>query len=257
MQSFLSISRFFGRLLVPNTHNGWIWFQTLILLGGLWVGHWDPLLIVMAYFFETILIGITHIIKMLAVWRFGRAHQMAIKSDPFNDGNHFATIPFFMVHYFFFVAIQSVFIFVFFGSAIPGRVEAFHIIDNYTRLLQIPTFLMVFSLLAVTQVGRLISDWFAGNKLHQYTLQDLFFQPYLRIFVQQFVAVLAGFFFIISKQGEAAALLVIGLRFFTDMLMIGVKQDPKTKEKVLAKMHDDKTPPTADSRRQIEAFLEP
>jgi len=156
---------YIGAIIAPGKHNFWIWFQMLFTLGGLFFGHWNPLLVVMAYFFETIIIGITHIVKMIAVWKYGKAHQLSVKMDPHDNMNHLGSIPFFIMHYFFFVGIQSVFVFLFFRKRVNGIVEPFHILENHGALLRNREFLLVFYLLTITHISLLTSDWFFGGKL--------------------------------------------------------------------------------------------
>lgn len=81
-------------------------------------------------------------------------------------------------------------------------------------------------------------------------------QPYIRILVQQFVVILAGFFFILSTEGFAAALLVIALRLISDTLLIGIKQSPVLKEKLVKHMLKNDGVKEKEIREQLDALLD-
>ncbi len=65
------------------------------------------------------------------------------------------------------------------------------------------------------------------------TIKELFFQPYLRIFVQQLIAILGGFLFMVLSGAKGIAVLVIVLKTFVDLMGISMKSNKKFKEKVI------------------------
>ncbi len=240
---------------LPGKHNSWLWAQAIVMAIGVLWWHWSPFLVVMAYFFETIIIGITHVFKMWIVWRYGREQDAAANANTADTMYHVGTIIFFLFHYFFFVAIQSIFVFAFFGKELGSR-EAFHIIDNYAILLSKPDFLLVFAIQAVTHIGMVIRQWFIPKRYHQTNLKKLFAQPYLRIFIQQFVTILAGFFFIILNTGTAAAILLIVLRLFIDCVLLAARHDETRKNSLVDYLSKDGGVKKSDMKEQIDAFLE-
>lgn len=240
---------------LPGRHNFWLWAQAIIMLTGLIWWGWSPLLVVMAYFFETIIIGILHIAKMLSVWRYGKEQQLAVRANKHDTMNHVGLIPFFMVHYFFFVGIQSIFVFSFFGKELGSR-DAFGLIENYQLLLSKPEFLLVFAIQVATHTGILIRQWIIPARYHQYTLNKLFIQPYLRIFIQQFVTILAGFFFIILNTGIAVAILLIVLRLLLDCLLLAARHDEGRKNSLVAYLSKDGGVKAEDIKEQVDVFLD-
>lgn len=240
---------------LPGKHNFWVWVQAIIMFTGLIWWRWSPLLVVMAYFFETIIVGIIQIAKMWTVWRYGREQEVAVKTDKHDTMNHIGAIPFFMVHYFFFIAIQSIFVFSFFGSEL-GSNDAFNLIDNYSILLSKPEFMLVFTIQAVTHIGMVARQWFLPGRYHFYTLKKLFIQPYLRIFIQQFVTILAGFFFIILNTGMAAAILLIVLRLLLDCLLLAARYDEGIKSSIVAYLSKDGDVKPKEIKEQVDAFLD-
>ncbi len=79
-------------------------------------GGWSPFYVVIAYFLETIIIGLIHVVKMVTVLQKGHAQKEAVILNKFDNMNHWGAILFFMFHYFFFVAIQSIFAFALFDK---------------------------------------------------------------------------------------------------------------------------------------------
>ena len=84
----------------------------------------------------------------------------------------------------------------------------------------------------------------------------MFVQPYIRILIQQFVVILSGFFFILSSEGYAAALLVIGFRLLTDTLLIGVKFSEPLKEKLITYLLKNEGVQEKEIREQLDAMLD-
>lgn len=230
--------------------------QAMVMAAGMLYGGWSPFYVVIAYFLETIIIGLIHVVKMQTVLQKGHARKEAVMLNKFENMNHWGAILFFMFHYFFFIAIQSIFAFVLFDKYLPTDNEAFGLIDNYTWLFSQHEFELIFGILAVSHIGIALREWFIPEKYHTYTLKNLFMQPYIRILVQQFVVILAGFFFILSTEGYAAALLVIGLRVLSDTLLIGVKQSTLLKEKLVKHMLKNDGVKEKEIREQLDALLD-
>ena len=80
----------------PTPQNAFVWLSSIYLLFLLYLGKATPMTILFVYFLETIIIGLFNALKMLWSIQFG---------------NHkgFFLIFFFLFHYGFFVAIQSIF----------------------------------------------------------------------------------------------------------------------------------------------------
>lgn len=104
---------------VPNKKNIFVWLNAIFLIVLLIIGKADPLTIVMAYFLETIIIGIVNAFKMF----------MVISTNPKGKKNY-GLILFFLVHYTFFVAIQLIFVFAFLQMSDSNVKEPFNLFDN-------------------------------------------------------------------------------------------------------------------------------
>ncbi|MFC7356741.1 DUF6498-containing protein [Jejudonia soesokkakensis] len=238
-------------LLFPNKYNILVWANTLFLLVLLLSGYASAITIVLAYFMETIIIGLFHILKLWIVVKKGKP------GDPTkNDGmSGMGVIPFFIVHYGMFVAIQSIFVFSFFAHDFPEIKEAFHLIDNYTFALQLDGMHAIIASLVVTNLGYFYTNFLATEKYKEYTPAQLFFKPYVRIFIQQFAVILAGFFFIILSQGIAAAILLLIIRLPVDLIMVGIHKDSKPFE-AYVKKHSTTYNQYLETKKKYQEFSE-
>jgi hypothetical protein len=85
--------------------NNAILLNAFFLIALLLSGKANPMAIVFAYVFETIIIGLIHAVKLFYIIRYdnepGKVEKKLV---------NFASIFFFLIHYGFFVAIQTVFI---------------------------------------------------------------------------------------------------------------------------------------------------
>ncbi len=214
-------------IFLPTSRNIFIWLNMLMMLAGLLFLGWRPVIIVFAYVFETIVIGIIHLFKLWMVYRYGRTQKNTpVSKDP-RQMNGWGIIPFFFVHYFFFIFVQSVFIFSTVGSSLPNLPsDSFNVWENFRFLLSQTDMQLAFGSIAIASLAYSIRNFFIPQRYHNYTLSILFMQPYIRIFVQQLIAILAGFFFFFSDGAMVAALLLICARFILDMYLLAVKYNP-------------------------------
>jgi hypothetical protein len=250
-------AKWFFEILKPSASNWLIWAGSLILLAGLFYGNWNPLVVVFGYFLETIVIGLVHLSKMWATLRMGTAQQNA-RSSPFNSslGGGFAIV-FFLLHYFFFVFGQSIFVFSFFGRQEFGFDSAFNVFKNYYTLLQRPDMQLVFGIVVATQLGSAIMYFFVPRKYNQYTLEQLFLQPYLRIVVQQFATILTGFFMLLLGGPLAAALLLILVRLVVDCALAGVRHNARLRLALQTVLLKNETPEAkVEAQKLMEVWLD-
>lgn len=202
---------------------------SLVLAAGLFWGHWNPLVVVFGYFLETIVVGMVHVAKMSSVLRFGQAQRRAMQSGGISE-NAFTGlfgIVFFVVHYFFFVFVQSVFVFSFFSPAAFGFADGFKVFRNYALLLQRPDMQLVLGIVVATQLGAVVKNFYLPRKYDVYTLEQLFLQPYLRIFVQQVATILTGFIMLLLGAPMATAVLLIVVRLVVDCCLAAAKNNER------------------------------
>ena len=218
-------------IFIPNRNNLIIWVNALFMVFLIVFKLTDPLTVVFAYFLETIIIGLIHILKMLIVIKYG--NKPAAIASPQLKG--LGLILFFVFHYGLFVAVQSMFAFSFFENSVPEIKNGFDLITNYSVLLNMPGMPAVLGSLIITNLTYFYTNFWANRKYLEYDTESLFFKPYVRIFVQQFVVILAGFFFIISSEAMWAALLLILFRLPVDLVIVSIHKNSEPFEKYVKK----------------------
>ncbi len=226
----------------PDTQNAAIWINALLMLVGLFFLHWSPASVLTAYFFETIIIGLIHVVKMLTVLFWGK-EQKAIPPNKRTNEHHGASILFFIAHYFFFVFVQSVFMFLLLQGEVQGVKDSFKVWNNYVTLLQHTDTQQAVALIFFTNIVLAMRQFFIPGKYHMYTLPGMFMQPYVRIIIQQFVVIVSGFFMFINGAIVAAVLLII-IRLYIDLFLFAAANKKENREallNVLTKKQDDKT----------------
>lgn len=252
------VSRSFYRsILVPNRDNAAVWLNALWLLTGIFFLGWSSASVLLAYFLETIIIGIIHIVKMIAVLKWGKAQRREARSDPGNGAlNTWVAIPFFIFHYFFFIFVQSVFLFSFMERRDADISSAFNVFHNYGVILGRADVQQAVLAIVLMNVVLAVKNFFLPQKYHQYTISLLFFQPYLRIFIQQFTVLLGGFFILLGGT-VAAAIILIVLRLAVDLFLLAASKSMTVRDRLKNKLAEKQT---GDDRRKtkemFDAFLD-
>ncbi len=221
-------------IFIPNSKTLIIWANALFLLLLLAFPLADPLTVVFAYFLETLIIGVLHVAKLWLVSRYGKG-----TADGSSLGSGIPLMLFFIFHYGMFVAVQSMFVFVLFGSAIPGFKSGFQLVYNFKYILQYPGMFVVLASLVANNLGQFYFNFLRTEKYRESAPDDIFMKPYLRIFIQQFVVILAFFFFIIFQSSVMAAVLLIVIRLMVDLLLYSLKNSNGTAEFLARKLAEN------------------
>jgi hypothetical protein len=181
----------------------------LIPLYGVIFLHWDTRLLICTYFIETVLIVIFHAIRLQIVqYRYGHLAETAAKSKKLAESHGSTTmpsqfIPIFSLIVFGFFCFVQILIMGGFAS------EAFrpHVFAAMYQAARGPLFwvLISFAVLQLQQlIAELISEKYAGTPV-----EELFFKPFRRIFVQQLTVILGGFFMLFGAHQWYLILLVL------------------------------------------------
>lgn len=205
-------------LLRPNAKNYMVYVNALFLLGLLIVGYVSALAVVMAYFIESIILGVFNAVKM------GFSTSYANRIEGGGSANY-SLILFFCFHYGFFIAIQSIFVFSFFEMEGGLFKEPFALIQNYSDLLKLEGMWLLIASIVFTNLLAFVMNFLAEKRYTEFTANELMSKPYLRIFVQQFVVILSGFFLVFLKAGMIAAVLLILFRLALDLFLIGLREN--------------------------------
>lgn len=241
--------------LIPTPSNAFIWLNSILMLVGIFVLHWKPEVVIIAYFLETIIIGVIHIFKLLIVLRYGDKQLIdPTKKDIFTG---FSVIPFFIFHYFFFIFVQSIFIFEMLGDMIPSENGSFNVFGNYAYLLSQHDVFMAFLTLAFSNVAMTFKNFVLPGEFRRTTTSKLYFQPYVRIFIQQFVTIFAWFFMFVSSSAMAASLMIIIFRLGVDLFLNKASMDKDFKAQLMARLKKNQKLEDADqTEKSFDSFLE-
>ncbi|WP_430411766.1 DUF6498-containing protein [Kordia sp.] len=200
--------------IIPNRKNAFIWFNVLFVIALLLAGETNAFSIVLAYFMETLIIGAIHVLKMCKILK--HANATGVKRTPNNGGG---MILFFIFHYTFFVAIQSIFVFALLEMKDP-KIEAFSILKNLAHIFT--TYEGIYPILislAVFNIADFYLNFLVPKAYQNITIEESFVGPYGRIIVQQFAVILGFFFFIFSFALDIIAILIVGIKATIDFYM--------------------------------------
>lgn len=241
--------------LLPNQNNLFIWIISITMLLGIFVFNWQAETVLITYFFETIIIGFIHIFKLFATFLYSR-------SAPTDSGRHKTSdilqIPFFVLHYFFFIFIQSVFVFLYLSFFMKNiKADVGNVVPNYLFLLQQPDMQMAFLSLAFLNTAMAFKNFFLPKRFVYTNMGKLFMQPYLRIFIQQFVTIIAGFGILLFNMPIVLAVLLIIIRLVVDLALQETAKNEKFKKvlvKYLTQSENEKE--LKEVEKQVNSFLE-
>lgn len=181
-----------------------LWNLTPVL--GVLLLHWKPENIFVCYALETIVVGVFNIFKLLVVYKRG----LPPKADE-TGLTGIALIPFFIFHYYFFVFVQ---LSLFFGSSsfplgLPKTILAFAL----TR-----TGIIALAIFISNNLFLFISNFLQNKECERVTMAEQMFEPYPRIFVQQFVVILGGMFFRATGSGWILLIIFVGIKTYLDLV---------------------------------------
>ncbi len=221
-----------------------VWLMPLFYLVLLFLGEISSTEVVILYALETIVIGLFHVLKLLLLSLSAGLRKEKLLGIFY--------MVFFTFHYGIFVFVQTTFFFVFLSMGDP-RITADLGFGNFATVLH---FQGVQNGLVFLTISYSFKFWFGFYRSQYYKtidIQSYFFQPYLRIFIQQFVAILPGFFIVFGKADVAAAILLIFIRGFTDFYFDKMRTDPVYFKKAFNFLFNKKINEGMNSEDRLEA----
>jgi hypothetical protein len=188
------------------------------LIGVLFYG-WDARLIVIVYILETIVVGLAHVLRMVLVHRLygkkpttlARLAEIRAGHGPEGGISGGVLIPFFAVHYFFFIFVQG---FVYSGFTHEKTVQILH---DFNAAIQGEArwALIAFGIFQILHIGEELA-----TGIHRHTpIDDLFFKPYKRIFVQQLVVIIGAFFISMGFKQLGPVIVLVVVKTGLDLLL--------------------------------------
>lgn len=187
----------------------------LIPLYGVWFEGWNASEVFLVYCLETVIIGIINVLKMACVTIFVRQEDVweNVGNSSMQSGWFF--IFFFIVHYGFFVFVQTQ---IFFN--VSGLIPDGSFFMNYSKipgLLGDNGKLMLLIFIAYYTMQN-VFDFFLSGNYRTISMGRLMFEPYMRIFVQQFVVIL-GSMFLTFGAGKIFILVFVIAKIFFELFV--------------------------------------
>jgi hypothetical protein len=171
---------------------------------------WQPISIFVCYALETIVVGVFNVFKLIAVYRYG------LPDPPEQKGiRGLGIIRFFIFHYFFFVFGQLTLFFSINMFAFTGPLNAIH--NLHAIMLRGPYQIALLAFI-INNTHLFIYDFCFYKKYKMRTMVQQMFEPYPRIFVQQFVVILGCYIFKASGNDYAVLIVFVLAKIFFDLL---------------------------------------
>ena len=187
----------------------------LVPLYGVWFEGWNAAQVFLVYCLETVIIGVINVLKMACVTIFVKSKDVWENGGSTTMQSGWFFIFFFIIHYGFFVFVQTQ---VFFGvSGIANNASLFGKYAQIPALLGDNGKLMLLIFITYYTLQNVFGFFVTGN-YKTISLSRLMFEPYMRIFVQQFVVIL-GSIFLSFGAGKVFILVFIAAKIFFELFI--------------------------------------
>ncbi len=199
------------------TQNDWLLIlANLFPVYGVWFHQWSAKEVFLVYCLETIIIGLFAMVKM------GITGSVKKTDDWHNQGSttkqHFLFFMlFFLVHYGMFVSIQMGIFFAVSGIADQSGISFFNFFYKWPQLINKEIIIML-SVFVLSYGIKTINKFIFSGEYKSASLGFLMFQPYGRIFIQQFT-VIAGSIFLSFGAGKIFILIFSLTKIFFDVFI--------------------------------------
>lgn len=187
----------------------------LIPVYGVWFEGWSASQIFLVFCLETVIIGVFNVLKMACVTLFARDGAAGILPNKKSTLVGLFLIVFFIMHYGIFVFVQTQ---LFFG--VSGIIDDNSIMGAYR---QIPEALgkdgqLVLLIFIIYYTLYNLFNFFFSGEYKTISLLTLLFQPYGRIFIQQFVVIL-GSLFLSMGFDKIFILIMVVIKVFVELYL--------------------------------------
>jgi len=185
----------------------------LIPLYGVWFEGWDAKQVFLVYCLETVIVGLVNIIKMACVTIFVKPTDVWENGGSTTMQSGWFFIFFFIIHYGFFVFIQTQ---IFFG--VTGMIPDGSMLMRYSKIPELlgPNGRLLLLIFVAYYTVENVSSFFNSGVYKTISMGRLMFEPYLRIFVQQIVVIL-GSMFLTFGAGKIFVLVFVVVKIFFEV----------------------------------------
>jgi hypothetical protein len=188
----------------------------LIPVYGVLFEGWSATEIFLIYCLETILIGVFNLIKMGIVTSVRKTDTWYNGPSRTNQHGLFFMI-FFLIHYGMFVAIQMGIFFSVSGIAKGSDIGFFSFFYKWPQLLGDNSYIMLAGFIISYGFG-MVYNFILPGVYKTVSMSLLLFQPYIRIFIQQF-AVILGSIFLTFGAGKVFIVIFAVIKIFFEVFV--------------------------------------
>lgn len=174
-----------------TTSDYFLIIANLIPVYGVWFEGWNAAQIFLVFCLETVIIGLFNVVKMGCVTLFVRPTDIWSTQGGITRMGGLFFIVFFIIHYGFFVFVQTQ---LFFG--VSGIIKDNSLLGSYRdipRVLGAEGRLLLWIFIIYYTLHTLYS-FFLSGEYKTISMSKLMFQPYGRIVIQQFVVIIGSMF---------------------------------------------------------------
>jgi hypothetical protein len=166
----------------------------LLPIWGVWKLGWSAYEVFMVYCLESVIIGLFVLIKLWIITLVRKKDDWNSTPDNSAPMSGYFFMVFFLIHYGFFIAIQlSVFLDILDAEEKYGIANAWDFLINFRRYLSINSeWLLAGLVLSYSFIT--LKDFVLNGAFRIIPMNAVMFEPYGRIFIQQFTVIIGGFF---------------------------------------------------------------
>lgn len=187
----------------------------LVPVFGVWFLHWSAVEAFIVYALETLIIGVLTVLKMLVVTLFRK------KDSWYNQGSSTQVsglffILFFILHFGIFASVQTTIFAQSAGITPPGK-GMMHFFFHWYEYINKDIGFMLISF-SIAHLAKSFIPFIATREYKTISMMRLMFQPYGRIFIQQFTVIL-GSMFLSFGLGKAFIIVFAIAKIFFDVFV--------------------------------------
>ena len=200
------------------TQSDWLLIAAnLVPVYGVWFQNWSAKEVFIVYCFETIIIGFFTLLKLIIAGSIKKQGDWTNQSDVTTKQPAITFILFFLVHYGMFVTIQMGMFFSISGIGSDMGVGFFNFFYKWPSLITSEAYIML-SVFIVSYAFKNITEFVLSGEYRTASLGYIMFQPYGRIFIQQFT-VIVGSIFLSFGAGKVFILVFTIVKIFFDVFV--------------------------------------
>lgn len=184
---------------------------------GVWLRNWNPKEVFVIYCFETIIIGIFNLFRMGLTTMVKKKDEWTSEGGASTKVSGLFFMIFFIIHFGLFVIVQMTIFFAFTGIADEHKLNFFNFFYKWPQLISIEAWYVVL-IFAASYGFRMMTEFVWTGQYKTASMGLLMFQPYSRIFVQQFTVIL-GAFILMFGGGKIFILVFAVCKIFIDVFI--------------------------------------